>query len=432
MCFATRADASTPVFSRRLISPLPKQGSALTVGNDRLPCLPYSHPMLTSRPAPLLVALLLTLPFNLSAQAPAVTVDKVEGEVFLSISGQTSLAIGGQILPPGTELRATTDGRVELSIGGARSLALGNGGQLRIESAEPTVSPPFALGRGAVYIDTRANGGLPRRDLQLQVGELKLRVDGAEAWAALNNDVAQVCLISGAVEAALPSRVDRLDLPGQCLSRAGQQSRWVIVPAEVLSERIALVRVRARDTLIASPAMPELRRSLPPEAEIVSRPPAAGPSTPPGVPASGPPIAGNLPPPGPVVVLKPTTRVAPLDTSVTAAATATGTAPKPAPAKSQISSDPIVPAPPTTTPLPPGTTRWSVVLASLDNRAAAEAEAARMRRQGLSVDVREYVRGDKRGYRVGHGRFETRADAQAAFEALQVSHPKISGWMANY
>lgn len=387
--------------------------------------------MLKSRPVPLLVALVLALPPTLFAQAPAITVDKVEGEVFQSLGGQTSVAGSGQLLPPGTQLRAATDGRAELSIGGARSLALGNGGELRIESAEPTVLPPFALGRGAVYIDTRANGGLPRRDLHLQVGELKLRVDGAEAWAALNNDVAQVCLISGAVEAALPSRVDRLDLPGQCLSRAGQQSRWVIVPAEVLSERIALVRVRTRDTLIASPAMPELRRSLPPEAEIASRPPAAGPSTPPGVPASGPPVAGVLPPPGPVVVLKPTARVAPLETPVTAAATAT--APRPTPAKPQTSSsDPVVPAPPTTTPLPPGTTRWSVVLASLDNRAAAEAEAARMRRQGLSVDVREYVRGDKRGYRVGHGRFETRADAQAAFEALQVSHPKISGWMANY
>ena len=370
--------------------------------------------MLKSRPVPLLVALVLALPPTLFAQAPAITVDKVEGEVFQSLSGQTSVAGSGQILPPGTQLRAATDGRAELSIGGARSLALGNGGELRIESAEPTALPPFALSRGAVYIDTRANGGLPRRDLHLQVGELKLRVDGAEAWAALNNDVAQVCLISGAVEAALPSRVDRLDLPGQCLSRAGQQSRWVIVPAEVLSERIALVRVRTRDTLIASPAMPELRRSLPPEAEIASRPPAAGPSTPPGVPASGPPVAAVLPPPGPVVVLKPTARVAPLETPVTAAVTA------------------AAPRPPTTTPLPPGTTRWSVVLASLDNRAAAEAEAARMRRQGLSVDVREYVRGDKRGYRVGHGRFETRADAQAAFEALQVSHPKISGWMANY
>lgn len=383
--------------------------------------------MLISRPAPLLVALMLAMPSTLLAQAPAITVDKVEGEVFQSIGGQTSIAGGGQILPPGTELRAATDGRVELAIGGARSLALGNGSELRIEAAEPTLLPPLTLTRGAAYIDTRANGGLPRRDLQLQVGELKLRVDGAEAWAALNNDVAQVCLISGTVEAALSSRIDRLDLAGQCLSRAGQQSRWVIVPPEVMSERIALVRVRARDSLIASPALPELRRSLPPEAEIASRPPAAGPSTPPGVPASGPPVAGNLPPPGPVVVLKPTSRVAPLDTPVQAA-----TATRPTPAKPAVASEPIVPAPPTTTPLPAGTTRWSVVLASLDSRVAAEAEAGRMRRQGLSVDVREYVRGEKRGYRVGHGRFETRADAQAAFESLQVSHPKISGWMANY
>lgn len=341
-----------------------------------------------------------------------VSLERFEGEVSISHGSAMAGAEPGQILGAGTRVRAGVDGRVELSVGGSPTLALGNGGELAVDD---TIGPTLrmTLARGAVHVDTRAQGSRPRRDLFIQLGEVGLRVNGAEVWAALNNDIAQVCTISGAAEAQLQTRTDRLELSGQCLSRAGLESRWVMVPAEVLSDRTALLHVRVRESVAGKPSLPDLHKNLPtvepmPPRGILpdagSPPVAAGP---PGVSAAAP----AQPSSSASVVVKPAVRELPLPSATTPAAVPEPSAPPPAPG---------------------GDKHWSVVLASLDTLDAAEIEAARLRRQGLHVEIREYVSGERRGYRVGHGRFDSRADAQAAFESLRHSHPKISGWMANY
>lgn len=372
--------------------------------------LPHPDPMLKLH-SPLALLTLMWMPLAVLAQdtaaGTAVTVERIEGEAFRSRGGGMAPVERGQTVEPGVQIRAGGAGRVELSVGGSPTIAIGNGGELTIDAIQaPTLR--VTLWRGAVHIDTRATAAWPQRDVRIQLGELNLRVDGAEVWAALNNDIAQVCLISGSAEAQLSTHTDRLELSGQCLSRAGLESRWVMVPAEVLNDRTALVHVRVKESIASQPALPDLRKTLP---EPEPKPAAPIPPLPEVV---APPLPE---PPAAAAAAAESTSTSPPASTPKPASTHSAPAPAPTPSPSQE---------------PQHESHWSVVLASLDNRAAAEVEAARLRKQGVSVEIREYVSGAKRGYRVGHGRYGSRAEAQAAFNALKRSHPKLSGWMANY
>lgn len=376
------------------------------------------------------------------AQGPMLTVAQFEGEVFQSRGSNTTMVARGQAVDPGSQVKAPANGRVELAVDGYPTIAIGNGGELSFDGAE-ALTLRLTLSRGAIHVDTRSRDGKPQRDVKIMLGDVELRVNGAEVWAALNNDIAQVCLIAGMAEAVLPSRTDRLELLGQCMSRAGLESRWVMVPVEVLDERTALLHVRIKESIAAQPALPDLRKAspmpMPTPTPTVEPKPVSPAARLPQV-AAAPTVAA----PAAVVSRPATPTVAPAS-----APSATGESPKPAPqppateprgeAEARAVPAAATTLPPAAPPPPPSASKaperdshWSVVLASLDSRDAAEVEAARLRKQGVSVEIREYARGGKRGFRVGHGRFTSHADAQAAWKSLKKSHPKLSGWMANY
>ncbi len=76
--------------------------------------------------------------------------------------------------------------------------------------------------------------------------------------------------------------------------------------------------------------------------------------------------------------------------------------------------------------------RWSIVLASHDDLESAVVEEERLRAKGLDVQAREYRVGERHGYRIGIGRYETQAQAQEALAELQSLRPTIEGWLARY
>ncbi|MGQ0620200.1 MAG: SPOR domain-containing protein [Panacagrimonas sp.] len=360
------------------------------------------------------------------ALGPALTVAQVEGEVYQSRGSNATVVARGQTIDQGAQIKAPANGRVELSVDGYPTIAIGNGGELSFDGAE-ALTLRLTLSRGAIHVDTRPRDGQPQRDVKILLGDVEVRVNGAEVWAALNNDIAQVCLIAGMAEAQVPSRTDRLDLLGQCMSRAGLESRWVMVPVEVLDERTALLHVRVKESIAAQPALPDLRKASPtvgskPVPTVASLPEVAVAST-----VAAPSAVVSAVPPPPVTPTAAVKIAAPVVDTPRPPATESANEP---PARAAPAAAPP-PAPSPAKASEPGL-RWSVVLASLDSRDAAEMEAVRLRKQGVNVEIREYARDGKRGFRVGHGRFGSHAEAQAAWKSLKKSHPKLSGWMANY
>lgn len=83
-------------------------------------------------------------------------------------------------------------------------------------------------------------------------------------------------------------------------------------------------------------------------------------------------------------------------------------------------------------PLPDDGRRWSVVLASMGERAAADQEAERFRGLGFEAVAREYRNGARHGFRVGIGRFASREEADLALTALKSEHPQLAAWLARY
>lgn len=110
-------------------------------------------------------------------------------------------------------------GRAALQLAGGGQLRLGGDSALRLHSAD---APDAGIGgvarmvleRGALRLDARAP--LPQ-DYRLNVGRLRLRVYGGEAWTELGARGENVCLLSGAVEIVTESGTERLDQPGACL-----------------------------------------------------------------------------------------------------------------------------------------------------------------------------------------------------------------------
>lgn len=80
----------------------------------------------------------------------------------------------------------------------------------------------------------------------------------------------------------------------------------------------------------------------------------------------------------------------------------------------------------------PDLRRWRVVLGSMSEREAAEREAERLNARGWSVEPREYHIGDRHGFRIGFGEFESREQAQVALDEFLARFPDAAAWLAKY
>lgn len=76
--------------------------------------------------------------------------------------------------------------------------------------------------------------------------------------------------------------------------------------------------------------------------------------------------------------------------------------------------------------------RWTIVLASMPDEMGAKRAETRLRELGMEAEVRQYYSGDKQGFRVGIGRYETRQQGEDALEEFKGLRPKVDAWLAKY
>lgn len=350
------------------------------------------HSIAMSQPA-LPIVLALMLPMSLAPAAVAadgsVTVERLQGQAQQVQDRISKNLVQGAAVEVGTRIRTDARGRVELSVNGIPTLSAGSDVELLVHSYEATVVRA-RLSQGTMHIDARSAPGRRSRDVRLNVGELRVRIADAEAWAQQTQTLTQVCLVSaGVVEVKQAEQLSRIDLQGQCLRVAEATPSWTRVPAEVLSERIELTKV----------ATPGAEPRRPVTAAIAPAVPAA----------AAPAVPAAVAPAAPVVVAP-----AAVETAVVA---------------------PVVSAPVARTKSAAADDgrSWSVVLASVGTQQAADLEAARLKALGvLQAEVRAYRNGDRSGFRVGAGRYVSREEAGVALTQFKKHYPNLNGWLARY
>lgn len=153
------------------------------------------------------------LPLAVSRVAP--TAELRRGDDILELRSRVALH-------PEDRIVTGPQGRVALQLYGGGALRLGGDSTLRLHSVEPPGPgnggvAKLILERGALRLDARGRSGRPPQDYRLNVGRLRLRVFGGEAWTELTARGENVCLLSGAVEIVADTGSERLDEPGGCL-----------------------------------------------------------------------------------------------------------------------------------------------------------------------------------------------------------------------
>lgn len=349
-----------------------------------------------TKPSALLLLLLVSL--------PAIGLEWSGSVTRLALPAHLQTLDSRQELSPGRRFavgdRITTGagGRVALQVNGGARLTLGQESDLLVHSVETTRADGggplarLALNRGSVRLESaRVGGGFS--DVRLNVGALRLRVLGAELWAATESRGDSVCLLTGAVEIVSETGQDRLDQPGDCLFFNTQYRRILIKPdsAETLARKLASTAF-AGDVPLPSELS---NRFAPPPALIVT--------------------TETVTPPEPVKASTPEPVRAP--TSIVAAvaeppvATAAAPAPKFGPSYAILT--------PPATAEPAG--GWTVIVASLENEATAWKFAQQfMNQPDLSVRILPSKTGRSR---VALGRYGSARDAQTA----QRNHPLLAG-----
>lgn len=203
-----------------------------------------------SKPAsPILIALTFFMSLDAAAAAAdgSVTVERLLGQAQTIEERSSKDLVQGAVVEAGTRIRTDAKGRVEFSVNGIPTLFVGSDVELLLHSYEPTVVRA-RLTQGAIRVDARSAPGRRSRDVRLNVGELRVRIADAEAWAQQTPDFTQVCLVSaGVVEVKQGEQLSRIDLQGQCLRVAESTPSWARVPAAVLDERIAQILIARPD-----------------------------------------------------------------------------------------------------------------------------------------------------------------------------------------
>ncbi len=283
----------------------------------------------------------------------------------------------------GDVLRTGINARVGLQMSAVGLLTLGGDTALKVHQIKP-ISPParmnlalLMLDAGAIRVDTRPKAELPPADVRLNVGPLKLRIFGAHVWAERGALADEVCLIGGAVELQTPSGPQRLDQPGSCLQWMDGEVRR-LEPRQVGSLAPRLARTAF---LSATPS---------------SLPPASDPQRP--------------------------------NTAAPAARTATPPPPRAVPAAEARKPTPKQVRPDQAA---AGAPVWTVVLASLPERARAETEAARLRQLELDTEVVAMpLASGKIVYRVIAGQYATKQQASNERDRIRGLRGLGAAWVA--
>lgn len=373
------------------------------------------------------------------------SVGQLQGHVEELQDHGSAALVPGVPIAAGTRIRTGADGRVELGVNGAPTFFSGSDSEFLVHSFEGFVVRA-RLSQGSLHIDARAASGSNSRDVRLNVGELRVRIAGAEAWALQTPAVTQVCMVSsGYIEVKRGEQLSRIDMPGQCLRLANTVAAWVVMAPEALAERLDLTAVKApmaSDTdanvaIAEGAAKPPTPAQVPATAQAQTPAPAqaAAPTQGPAQVEPAPAEVAEAPAsPSPNASLPQTPPAAPRSADAPAAEGSLARLPATKPVVPQAAKKAKPEA------FPPASVQgagasgraWSVVLASLSTRSAADAEAARLKGLGVRAEVRAYTVGERNGFRVGAGRYSSRSQADAGLAQFRKRYPKLSVWLAQY
>ncbi len=227
-------------------------------------------------------------------------VSRLTGTATISHDGKSQPASIKQGLMPGDVIAAGARSRAGLSLGNGGAFTLAGLSELQVFDADKGSAKTPALAKlkllaGAVRVVSNAGTGKLPQDVRLNVGTLKTRIYGSEAWGASTAEGDTVCLISGAIEIQTSSTepLERLSEPGACLRRSpeGKVSKLTAAGDAILPAAIAAT---------AFPPPEPLPAPVPPPAMMAK--PAAAPVPAPKAttPSPAPAEVAKLPEPKPV------------------------------------------------------------------------------------------------------------------------------------
>lgn len=158
----------------------------------------------------------LAQPLPMGVVRVAAPVELRRGDKITELRGPTALQANDRII-------TAPQGRAAMQLAGGGTLRLGGDSSLHVHSADAPQPgnggvARLVLERGSLRLDARSRAGQLPQDYRLNVGRLRLRVFGGEAWTEIGARGENVCLLSGAVEIVRDDGSgERLDQPGSCL-----------------------------------------------------------------------------------------------------------------------------------------------------------------------------------------------------------------------
>lgn len=229
----------------------------------------------------LTAAMLLT---SASASATTLLTVRVNEPATLTHAGAPAALQPQQLVGAGDVVSAGSRGKVALQLSGSGLMTLSSLGDLQVFEARAAAGKTPALAKlrllaGALRVDSRAANGKLAQDVRLNVGSLKSRIYGADAWAANTAEGDTLCLIAGSVSVQTGSGDERLDAPGSCLRREpdGQLSRFAAEGDAVIVRAIAATTFEGMSSPLpnAPVAVAEALIQPPPAAQTSSKSPVA-------------------------------------------------------------------------------------------------------------------------------------------------------------
>lgn len=281
----------------------------------------------------------------------------------------------------------------------------------------------LALSSGTIRIDGRRTTAIPQ-DVRLTLGDVRLRVEGADVWAQISGKQKTICVLAGTVELQGINGYDRLQEPGECLQVDTTATRRLMPDRLATTQRLS--QLAFADELPAT-QVAQAPRSVAPQP--VARP----------VPLPIPPPKPIQPEQLPDSVIEPAAAQAAPIVPVRSLASSEVTHPTPAvaaaPAPVAVARPAVMPAAPAAAvaiPAVAGDHGWTLVAASLADGESARLEAKGLADMGLSAQVRPLLKDGLTYYRVTIGNFASRTEAATYADQIKQRYGLAQVWLANY
>jgi len=154
------------------------------------------------------------------AGAASLLVLRVEAPASVTYQGITQSLAPSQVIAAGNLLSTGPEGKILLQLAGRGRLVLSSFGELQVHDLTLDETKLSLLG-GAVRVNSRASHGAAAQDVRLNVGQLKTRLFGTDAWAAHTVEGDTLCLLAGRADIQINGAEEqRLNESGSCVRRS--------------------------------------------------------------------------------------------------------------------------------------------------------------------------------------------------------------------